>query len=88
MTKSGLAVRGKRVVVAGTGPLLLAVAAGLRQHGARVLGVAEQASAASLARFGALAARQPVQPRSGAGAGFGAGGRSVLAQQLPPARRG
>ena len=59
MTKSGLAVRGKRVVVAGTGPLLLAVAAGLRQHGARVLGVAEQASASSLARFGALAARQP-----------------------------
>ena len=35
MVKSGLPIRGKRVVVAGTGPLLLAVAAYLRQHGAR-----------------------------------------------------
>ena len=59
MTKSGLEVRGKRVVVAGSGPLLLAVAAGLRQHGARVLGIAEQASLPNLARFAAIALRQP-----------------------------
>ena len=36
MVKSGLSVRGKRVVVAGTGPLLLAVAASLRKHGAEI----------------------------------------------------
>jgi NADPH-dependent 2,4-dienoyl-CoA reductase/sulfur reductase-like enzyme len=52
MVKSGLTVKGKRVVVAGTGPLLLAVAAYLRKHGAEVLLICEQASWASLARFG------------------------------------
>jgi D-hydroxyproline dehydrogenase subunit alpha len=49
--KSGLPVAGKRVVVAGTGPLLLAVAAYLRQHGANVMCVCEQASRWRLARF-------------------------------------
>ena len=48
LVKGGLEVRGQRVVVAGTGPLLLAVAAFLRQRGARVLAVAEQAPAAAL----------------------------------------
>src|SRR5215831_16137552 len=51
MVKSGLPIQGKRVVVAGTGPLLPAVAAYLRQHGARVLMICEQASWLSLARF-------------------------------------
>jgi len=40
----GLPIRGKRVVVAGTGPLLLAVAAYLHAQGAKVLTIAEQAS--------------------------------------------
>jgi NADPH-dependent 2,4-dienoyl-CoA reductase/sulfur reductase-like enzyme len=44
MVKSGLPIRGKRVVVAGTGPLLLAVAAFLRKKGAEILIVCEQAS--------------------------------------------
>jgi len=48
LVKGGLDVRGQRVVVAGSGPLLLAVAAHLRQQGARVLLVAEQAPAAAL----------------------------------------
>jgi NADPH-dependent 2,4-dienoyl-CoA reductase/sulfur reductase-like enzyme len=52
MVKSGLPIRGKRVVVAGTGPLLLAVAAYLRKHGADVPIICEQASWSSLARFG------------------------------------
>ncbi len=52
MVKSGLPVRGKRVVVAGTGPLLLAVAAYLRKRGAEIPIICEQASWASLARFG------------------------------------
>lgn len=50
--KSGLPVDGKRVVIAGTGPLLLAVAAYLSEHGAKVQCICEQASLASLARFG------------------------------------
>jgi len=43
LVKGGLEIRGRRVVVAGSGPLLLAVAAYLRSRGARVLAVAEQA---------------------------------------------
>lgn len=49
--KSGLQVAGKRVVLAGTGPLLLAVASGLTKAGARVLAIAEQAPLAKLAGF-------------------------------------
>ena len=52
LVKSGLPIEGKRVVVAGSGPLLLAVAAYLRKHGANVLLVCEQASLTSLASFG------------------------------------
>ncbi|HEY3581548.1 MAG TPA: FAD/NAD(P)-binding oxidoreductase, partial [Pyrinomonadaceae bacterium] len=42
----------KRVVIAGSGPLLLAVAAYLREHGANVLLIAEQASRSRLIKFG------------------------------------
>ncbi|MFZ0421168.1 MAG: FAD/NAD(P)-binding oxidoreductase [Candidatus Sulfotelmatobacter sp.] len=52
MVKSGLPIRGKRVVVAGSGPLLLAVAAHLRKQGAEIPLICEQASWRSLARFG------------------------------------
>lgn len=52
LVKTGLPIEGKRVVVVGTGPLLLAVAAYLRGRGAEVLLIAEQASPARLARFG------------------------------------
>jgi len=52
MVKSGLPIRGKRVIVAGTGPLLLAVAAYLRKHGAKIPLICEQASWGSLAAFG------------------------------------
>ncbi len=53
MVKSGLPIRGKRIVVAGTGPLLLAVAAYLHKQGAEIPVICEQASMGSLARFGA-----------------------------------
>jgi NADPH-dependent 2,4-dienoyl-CoA reductase/sulfur reductase-like enzyme len=43
LVKSGLPVAGKRIIVAGSGPLLLAVAAYLRHHGAEVPIIAEQA---------------------------------------------
>ena len=52
LVKTGLPIEGKRVVVAGSGPLLLAVAAYLREQGAEVLLIAEQAPAMRLARFG------------------------------------
>ncbi len=53
MVKSGLSVAGKRVVVAGSGPLLLAVASALRKHGAIIPSIIEQAPWHKLARFGA-----------------------------------
>jgi NADPH-dependent 2,4-dienoyl-CoA reductase/sulfur reductase-like enzyme len=49
--KSGFDIRGKRVVVAGTGPLLLAVAAHLREAGAHIAAVIEQAPLGRLVRF-------------------------------------
>lgn len=52
LVKTGLSVAGKRVVVAGSGPLLLAVAAYLRERGADVLLIAEQASSRQVALFG------------------------------------
>jgi NADPH-dependent 2,4-dienoyl-CoA reductase/sulfur reductase-like enzyme len=52
LAKTGLPVAGKKIVVAGSGPLLLAVATYLREHGAEVLFIAEQASSRRLARFG------------------------------------
>ena len=59
MAKGGLPIDAKRIVVAGTGPLLLVVAAYLRKHGAIVPVVAEQASAWSLTQFGAGLSREP-----------------------------
>jgi NADPH-dependent 2,4-dienoyl-CoA reductase/sulfur reductase-like enzyme len=52
LVKTGLAIEGKRVVVAGSGPLLAAVAAYLRERGANVLLIAEQAPVLQLTRFG------------------------------------
>jgi len=52
LIKAGLPVAGKRIVVAGTGPLLLAVAAYARENGAAIVCIAEQASRASFLGFG------------------------------------
>ncbi len=60
LAKHGWPVAGKRIVIAGSGPLLLAVAAGLRKMGAMIVSVNEQASWARVAAFGAkLSARWP-----------------------------
>jgi NADPH-dependent 2,4-dienoyl-CoA reductase/sulfur reductase-like enzyme len=59
MVKSGLPIHGKRVVVAGSGPLLLAVAAYLRKHGAEIPIICEQTSWSRLARFGVALIGQP-----------------------------
>jgi len=52
LVKAGLAIEGKTVVLAGSGPLLLAVAALLVKKGARLAGIFEQAPLAKLIRFG------------------------------------
>lgn len=51
LAKSGVPIKGRKIVVAGTGPLLLAVAAHLREYGADICLIAEQASFKSLVRF-------------------------------------
>ena len=51
LVKGGLDVRGQRVVLAGSGPLLLAAGAVLQRAGAHLALIAEQVSAAALARF-------------------------------------
>lgn len=52
LVKAGLPVTDRRVVVSGSGPLLLAVAAYLRKRGAEVLLIAEQARWSRLVGFG------------------------------------
>lgn len=52
LNKAGWPLEGKRVIVAGSGPLLIAVAAHLKRHGARIGCVAEQAPLGRLAKFG------------------------------------
>jgi len=52
LVKSGLPIKGKRVVVAGSGPLLVAVAAYLKKQGADIPLIAEQAPPHRLVRFG------------------------------------
>lgn len=59
LIKGGLAVAGERLVIAGSGPLLLASAATARDNGARVLRIAEQASWSKLAGFAAQLPRWP-----------------------------
>jgi NADPH-dependent 2,4-dienoyl-CoA reductase/sulfur reductase-like enzyme len=59
LVRGGFDVRGKRVVVAGTGPLLLAVAAHLRHEGAEIVRVAEQAPMRTLAPFAASLLKRP-----------------------------
>jgi NADPH-dependent 2,4-dienoyl-CoA reductase/sulfur reductase-like enzyme len=52
LVKAGWPIAGKRVVVAGSGPLLLAVADGLKHRGAHIRVIAEQAPAARVYQFG------------------------------------
>ena len=67
LAKSGMPIEGKRIVVAGSGPLLLAVAHYLRGHGARVLLIAEQADRGALVRFSAALAAHPAKLMQAAG---------------------
>jgi NADPH-dependent 2,4-dienoyl-CoA reductase/sulfur reductase-like enzyme len=67
LAKSGFSVRGLRVVVAGSGPLLLAVATHLREAGANLVGFYEQASLAQLLPFAGLLAGDAGKLLQGAG---------------------
>ncbi len=59
LIKGGIDVRGERIVVAGSGPLLLASAATAIERGATVVGVIEQAPLARVLRFGASLVATP-----------------------------
>lgn len=59
LAKSGVPLRGQRIVIAGTGPLLLAAAHSARKAGARVVRIAEQTDWRTLARFAYRLARWP-----------------------------
>ena len=87
MVKSGLPIHGKRVVVAGTGPLLLAVAAYLRKHGAEVLMICDQASWVRLSDLPQGCLRNP-QDGSGLATQESIGGSSVCDKQLAGCRAG
>ncbi len=66
LVKCGLPVERRRIVIAGTGPLLPAVAGYVARRGADVLLVAEQASLASLARFSCKLLAHPAKLVQGA----------------------
>ena len=51
LAKQGWPLTGRRVVIAGSGPLLLAAAVTAKRHGARVLGIYEQASETAVHGF-------------------------------------
>jgi NADPH-dependent 2,4-dienoyl-CoA reductase/sulfur reductase-like enzyme len=53
LAKHGWPVAGKRIVLAGSGPLLLAVGGGLRKMGASIVSINEQAPLSRLISFGA-----------------------------------
>jgi NADPH-dependent 2,4-dienoyl-CoA reductase/sulfur reductase-like enzyme len=61
LMKSGMEIRGKAVVIAGSGPLLLAVAAHLRKAGARIKLVAEQAATSAVSSFAFHMIRYPAK---------------------------
>ena len=70
LVKSGWPVKGKRVVLAGSGPLLLAVAQTIKQRGARVICIAEQTPWRRVAGFGPAAAGHASKLWQGLGIGL------------------
>lgn len=74
LAKAGLAMARKRVVVAGSGPLLPAAAVYLRSRGARIAAVVEQAPRARLAEVGAALLAFPSKLRQAGGMALGLAG--------------
>jgi NADPH-dependent 2,4-dienoyl-CoA reductase/sulfur reductase-like enzyme len=69
LLKQGARFEGLRVVVAGTGPLMLTVAAALAADGARVVGITEQAPLRRLLAFGPTLVHHPRKILQGFGYG-------------------
>jgi NADPH-dependent 2,4-dienoyl-CoA reductase/sulfur reductase-like enzyme len=67
LIKGGVPVRGERIVIAGSGPLLIAALATARAAGAQVVAVVEQASAFDVARFGISLLAAPAKLRQAVG---------------------
>jgi len=65
LVKGGFSVAGKRIAVVGSGPLLLAVAAHLREDGGEIVALAEQAPLRRLAGFAARLALHPAKLMQG-----------------------
>ena len=61
LAKGGWPISNHRVLVAGSGPLLLAAAVTLRREGALLAGLADEADARSLARFAGPLLRHPAK---------------------------
>jgi NADPH-dependent 2,4-dienoyl-CoA reductase/sulfur reductase-like enzyme len=88
LAKSGLPVEGKRIVIAGSGPLLLAVAKYMRQHGADVRLIAEQAPQTALTRFAVGLAMHPEKMVQAIGFRFSLFGTRYLTSCWPVAAIG
>ncbi|HYG22632.1 MAG TPA: FAD/NAD(P)-binding oxidoreductase [Verrucomicrobiae bacterium] len=67
LVKNGWPIAEKRVVIAGSGPLLLAVADGLKKAGARIPIVAEQAPMSNVLGFASELVKHPSKLLQGAG---------------------
>ena len=65
LARAGFDIRGKRIVVAGTGPLLLAVAAHLKLVGATIVTIAEQSPISRLMPFFGSLLAHPNKLRQG-----------------------
>ncbi|HEX4007795.1 MAG TPA: FAD/NAD(P)-binding oxidoreductase [Acidobacteriaceae bacterium] len=88
LVRAGLPIAGKRVVVAGTGPLLFAVAGHLAAAGAKILAICEQAPLARLAGFAGGLLTSPSRLLQGAGFGFTARGARFHTSCWPVAAQG
>jgi D-hydroxyproline dehydrogenase subunit alpha len=88
LVKSGLPVKDKRILVAGTGPLLLAVAAYLRKAGAKVIAMCEQTSWFRFARFGLGMSLVPGKFREASRMIFDLGGIPLWTNCWPVSARG
>lgn len=88
MVRGGLPIAGKRVVIAGTGPLLLAVAAHLALRGAKVVAVGEQAPLRRFIPFAASLLGEPAKLLQGLSYGMATRGARFYTHCWPIAANG
>ncbi|MEX2301847.1 MAG: FAD/NAD(P)-binding oxidoreductase [Bryobacterales bacterium] len=88
MVKGGLPIEGRSVAIAGSGPLLLAVASYLKKMGAQIMLVAEQAGSVNLMRFGFHLIGEPAKLREAFELRWGLGGIRYRTAGWPVAAEG